>query len=588
MNSLTSTTKIDIGVKIDLQTLLETRGLVQAGSGGGKSYTMRKMIESVCDTTNNTLQQIILDPESEFITLREKYPFALVAKGGDIELNLRYVEFLAHKILEENMSVIIDLYELKHYERKLFVDRFCDALINAPKTLWHSCLIYLDEAHKFCPEGSKAESMQAVIDLCTMGRKRGFGTVLATQRISKLHKDAAAECNNKFIGRQSLDIDLKRSGDELGFYSKEDMKQLRHLKPGEFYSFGPAVSNDIIKFKVSKAKTTHIAAGQRYKIANPPTPGAIKKIIAQLKDLPQEAEKQLQTIEDYQKEIRALNQQIQSGKNEKAEDAIRMLKDQIINADFAYKTLLQDFNGLYADYNSLYTLALEITKETEPLIRVCENFKAIKLPNKPVTNVPDNQKKLSKQTNIKVNDSTVFVPPIKREKQEYHNSNANVILPKAAKKLLTVLAQYQGQFVKRNRAAFIADLTPNTGHFNNMLGLLRRANFIEENGKEMKITTTGLQALGSYTPLPTDPKILIHYWQDKLGKSVGSMLGYLQDHYPYFRDRSSLASGCNLTIKTGHFNNCLGVLRKLELIEERKEGSEMVLRLSKELFNEHT
>jgi DNA helicase HerA-like ATPase len=54
-----------------------------------------------------------------------------------------------------------------------------------------------------------------VIALMDSGRKRGFCGVLATQRISKLSKDATAECNNKLIGR-SVEADAKRAGEELG------------------------------------------------------------------------------------------------------------------------------------------------------------------------------------------------------------------------------------------------------------------------------------------------------------------------------------------------------------------------------------
>ncbi len=76
---------IDIGIKIDLEKLISSRLLVQASSGGGKSYAIRKLAE-VC---MGNVQVIIVDIEGEFVTLREKYPFALVSKvGGDIPLNI--------------------------------------------------------------------------------------------------------------------------------------------------------------------------------------------------------------------------------------------------------------------------------------------------------------------------------------------------------------------------------------------------------------------------------------------------------------------------------------------------------------------
>ena len=89
----------------------------------------------------------------------------------------------------------------------------------------------------------------------TRGRKRGFCGILATQRISKLHKDAAAEANNKMIGRSALDVDMKRSADELGFSGRDDQHRLRTLKPGEFFCFGPALSDTVIEATVGDITT---------------------------------------------------------------------------------------------------------------------------------------------------------------------------------------------------------------------------------------------------------------------------------------------------------------------------------------------
>jgi hypothetical protein len=94
--------------------------------------------------------------------------------------------------------------------------RFLEALVDAPKRSgirrWSSSTRRTSTARRL----GEAESAGAVKDLATRGRKRGFCAVLATQRLSKLHKDAAAECNNKLIGRTSLDVDVKRAATSSG------------------------------------------------------------------------------------------------------------------------------------------------------------------------------------------------------------------------------------------------------------------------------------------------------------------------------------------------------------------------------------
>ena len=122
--------KVNIGrgIYLDVSRLVESRAIVQASSGGGKSMTLRTILES----TFGLVPHIILDVEGEFSTLREKYDYILAGKGGDIPVDTRTAQLLARKMLELNASIIIDLYELKHSDKHRFMRLFLEALIDAP------------------------------------------------------------------------------------------------------------------------------------------------------------------------------------------------------------------------------------------------------------------------------------------------------------------------------------------------------------------------------------------------------------------------------------------------------------------------
>src|SRR5947209_13482968 len=315
-------------VSLDLPTLLDTRLLVQANSGGGKSWVLRRLLEQ----SQGKVQQIVIDLEGEFATLREKYDYVLAGKEGDTPAEPRSAHLLAKKLLELNVSAIIDLYELHYQDRKQFVRIFLESMINAPKHLWHPCLVVIDEAHKFCPEKEQSEASSAVIDLATLGRKRGYCAILATQRLSKLHKDAAAECNNKLIGRTTLDVDMKRASEELGFTTKDQAIALRNLAAGEFYAFGPAISPTVQKITIGEVQTTHPKAGARL-LAQRTTPPseAMKKIVSELHDLPQAAEEEAKTIEALREEVTTLKRQLaqkhhdpqKAGSSKEVENAVK-------------------------------------------------------------------------------------------------------------------------------------------------------------------------------------------------------------------------------------------------------------------------
>jgi DNA helicase HerA-like ATPase len=120
----------------------------------------------------------------------------------------------------------------------------------------------------------------------SQGRKRGFAGIIATQRLSKLHKDAAAEANNVIIGRTWLDVDQVRAGDALGL-SKADRIKLRDLGQGEFYAFGPAfVQPGIVHLRSDPVPTTHPRPGERHLLSAPAPSHAIRGVLSKLVDLP--------------------------------------------------------------------------------------------------------------------------------------------------------------------------------------------------------------------------------------------------------------------------------------------------------------
>lgn len=299
------------GHVIDLPVLLETRLLVQANSGGGKSYTLRRILEQ----TAPRVQQLIIDPEGEFATLREQFDYIIAAPhDADAVATPQTAALLARRLLESGVSAVLDIYDLKAHERQQFVRRFLDALVNAPRKMWHPVMIVLDEAHVYCPQTGSAEASSAVIDIATRGRKRGLCLVAATQRLSKLHKDTAAEMLNKLIGRTGLDVDVKRAADELGMVSREALASLRTLRPGSFYAFGPALHASPELVTVAEVSTSHPKAGQRLMQAPPPASAKVRASLAKLADLQKDADIEARTIED----LRRMNAEL-AGKIKAAE-----------------------------------------------------------------------------------------------------------------------------------------------------------------------------------------------------------------------------------------------------------------------------
>ncbi len=293
-------------LELDLPVLVDTRLLIQANSGGGKSWLLRLIAERA------GIQTIVLDNEGEFASLREAVDVLLVGAGGELPANPRHAALLARRLLEYKVSAVVDLYELKLSDRRRFVKLFIESLIHLPRELWRPTLVIHDEAYIYCPErgSGEAESTEAVISLMSQGRKRGFAGIIATQRLSKLHKDAAAEANNVIIGRTWLDADQVRAGDTLGL-SKADRLKLRDVGQGEFYAFGPALGQPgVVHFRSDQVRTTHPRPGQRHLLTAPAPSRAIRGVLGKFADLPQEAEDEIRAFDAARRRIAELDRQI--------------------------------------------------------------------------------------------------------------------------------------------------------------------------------------------------------------------------------------------------------------------------------------
>ena len=307
--------KIQIGTgpqggEIDLEELLKSRLLLQANSGGGKSWCLRRISEQLFGHVPIT----IIDPEGEFATLREKFDFILVGKGGETPAFPPSASHVAEKLLELRASAVCDIYELKPHERHRWVRLFLEAIIDAPKNLWHPRIIIVDEAHIFAPEKGQGESeaFGSMVDLATRGRKRGLSAVFATQRLSKLAKNATAELLNRLVGPTFEDLDLDRAADILSVArGGRDLfnREMKTLPPGNFYGLGRAISKEMIKIQVGPVITTHPEMGT-YTMEPPPTPEKIRSLLPMLADLPKMAEEKVRTEAELRGEIRALKVQL--------------------------------------------------------------------------------------------------------------------------------------------------------------------------------------------------------------------------------------------------------------------------------------
>lgn len=551
---------------IDLSVLIDSRMILCANSGAGKSYFVRKILEE----SSGKVMCIILDIEGEFKTLREKYDFLLIGDNADVPLNTRAVHLLPKKLLELNVSTIIDISDLKKHDRVMYVKNFLESLMELPREYWKPCLIVLDEIHTLAGQQEKQESTYSVIDLATRGRKRGFALIGVTQRISKLHKDVVAELNNYAVGRTSLDIDMKRSADILGFSTKQDELSLRNLDDGEFYVFGPAISKTIEKEKVSKSQTTHPKQGMdiRSQISKPTD--NIKKILTKLSDLPKEIEQEKKDKDSLIKKVNELNKKIRLLETNRPTinpEQLENVKEKsynegVIATERKYQTYIKPIEQ---NLNNIKVNLSKIVKDANNLL----NSKSFSI----VGDIPKEPVKFKR-----IETKSHFVKPetINKPTQSEYTYTNDFKLKAGAIRMLKAVAMFNS--LSREKTKTLAGIS-NPTTFSTYIQDLKRCNYITEENRILNITSEGINFVGEVPELPTDTNSLVNMWSKFIKSGAIRMLNICVDRFPDSISREELRIESDIENPTT-FSTYIQDLKRNGLIEIN--GGEITA--SKELF----
>jgi hypothetical protein len=547
--------KISVGkgpkgdVALDLDILLKTRLLVQANSGGGKSWLLRRLAEQMF----GKVPIIIVDPEGEFATLREKFGYVLVGKGGETPADARSASLVAHKLLELRASAVCDIYELKPQVRHHWVRLFLEALVDAPKSLWRPTVVIVDESHVFCPEKGQGESEAygAMSDLVTRGRKRGFCPVFATQRLAKLSKNVSAEMLNRLVGQTFEEIDLERAADLLSVARSDRQtffKEMKVTEPGHFWAFGRALAKDRVLMKVGNVLTTHPEPGSAaYSAEPPPAPEKVKALLPKLQDLPKEAEQRARSEADLRAEIRSLKSQLMARPKEPS--PIR--KPKTVEVPVISVAQIRRIEAMGERMTAMISKLVGGVREAMKG-GPARSFSVVKLS----TDAPPP---------MTIQNPRSFVP-----KMGGNSPDENGGITPAQHRILSALADFEAigrPEVPRTWVAARAGASHKSSGYSNNLGALRGRGIIEYCPNSVLRLTPDGRATAPAVPSPATTEEMIESCLKIVSPAQGRILKALYEAYPSVLDRETVAATADTSPTSSGYSNNLGALRSAGMIE---------------------
>ena len=536
--------RIARGLDLPDDAVTQTFALL-ARRGAGKTHTGSVLAEEMLDAGH---QIVVLDPIGAWWGLRSKYPIAILGgEHADVPIDPRGGKTVAEFVVQEALSVIIDVSEFGANEMRRFVAEFGEAFYRKNRKPVH---LFVEESDEFAPQkginGPIAACLGAMQRIVRRGRQRGIGCTLITQRSAVINKDVLTQTEVLIAMQTTAPHDIAAIDGWIKHHgTRQEQRQildsLPRLQRGEAWVYSPGWLQTLKRVKIRKRKT--------YDSSATPKPGESRKQPRSLADVDLGAlTKQMQTAADEAKandpkelkrQVRDLQKQIKILESRQPESKIEcveipVLSEAEVAAISSVNERLGRVAGLYEEIASLWRKYGD------------------SLPSCDAPNEGSNGRKATKS-----------VPANKP-------NTGDSGLGRAETKILQAFFWLQGEEVTPAKVAFYAGYSASSGGFKNSLSKLRTAGLLAG----WMITDDGIALASSYAEeKPTGPE-LREWLRPKLSKAENSLLDVLISSWPDRISGESLAGSSGYSASSGGFKNALSRLRSLQAAEgyERDGG----------------
>jgi hypothetical protein len=255
--------RISADLSLPLEAVTQSIGIL-AKRRAGKSYTARRLAEQLLKAGQ---QVVIVDPKGDWWGIRSssdgKAPgFPVVILGGergDVNLEPSGGEIVAKLVVEERVSIVLDLSSFRKSEVAQFMggpmpprggqEGFLEALyrLKARDQFRTPMMLVIDEADAIAPQKpQKGEErmLGAAEDIVRRGGQRGIGCTLITQRSAVLNKNVLTQVQVLMALRTIAPQDLEALNAWIDVHGTEDerktlMASLPALPTGEAWVWSP-------------------------------------------------------------------------------------------------------------------------------------------------------------------------------------------------------------------------------------------------------------------------------------------------------------------------------------------------------------
>ena len=299
--------------------------------GTGKSNTLAVFIEELLE---RRVPLVIVDPQDEYYTLGQEYDLIVAGRTAHALISLDPLKAgaLAEFSLTHNFPVVLSLRKYTVEERFTLLRLYFERLWALEEDMRKPYFVLLEEAHTYLPQVGTTPVFSILADIFLLGRKNGLGTILATQRSQKVHKDTISQSEIYLLHKVSHPKDLEIYEDLVPRPSKEVRAMNSRLRKGsaivlyEDETLPEDVPSDVVSLvQIRTQRTYHAGATPTFEQEDP-------VVLRQLDEtLVQELQRLLAEEESGESdEVRLLRRQIGVLEEERArqEEVFAQLQDE--------------------------------------------------------------------------------------------------------------------------------------------------------------------------------------------------------------------------------------------------------------------
>lgn len=577
-------------LKIDPQEYASQGSAILGIRDSGKSYTATKIAETLFDSG---IPFVAFDPIGVWKFLRmpgkgRGYP-VVVAGGedGDLPLTPQNAAAIMRAAMEGGVSIIVDLFDprLSKADWKRIVEASVSTLLfeNKKHGLRH---IFVEEAAEFVPQIIPKDGVTASVysifeRLSRMGGNNRLGYTLINQRAEQINKAVLELCDNLLLHRQKGKNSINSLGKWLDIAGVGDAKEIERSLPtlpqGQCWTWLAGDTHaTLVSVPAKKSFSPDRRAMRGDKEAPIPTAVDTGKFVATLKD-------KLGSIEKEAKENdpKALRSEIVKLKG----DLKTALSNQSAATPAPDKRLIEQerhvaylagiasgrshIRGVLSDMEkSVVTLLEKTTKEIE---RLCDKAHDDHV-------AADRKKGPTNPASPAVSRQPASAPASTPKPLSAASGDGDYTGPQ--RKVLASLMFWRSVGTdqpSRDQVAAVAGYSPGSGNFNNLLGGLKATGAIDYPAQGQVCITF------AYTEVPSAQEAKETLLNKVLGGPHRKIL-VAMNTLPSPATRDQIAEASEYSAGSGNFNNLLGKLRTLSVIDYPGQGLAEITGWAKQLL----